>query len=883
MSTIQPISTTRVTDAMTRTRLTAQIQTDQLDLFRLQNQLSTGFRIFLPSDDAPAAQRAMVLQRTIERKEQSLTNLRGAENGLGTTEAGLAQLNTLLNDLRANALGAVGTFATQQERNNLASEIDLALSAIQRAGNTTFTSTYLVGGADRSSAPYEAVNGYIEYLGDESTPRTFVDIGQLFDSGTSGHDALGGFSEAVRGDVDLDLQLTPETRLSKLNGGLGVSANGSIEVIYTPSLPSEPGTSAVIDLSSAETIEDVAQLIEAQAPEGSGLVVSVQGNALRIDATDGGVTVNESAGGQTARELGIVSNGTPAATLVGTDLNPSIDRTDRLDDLGGTKARGRIVAPGANNDLVLTADQNGDLTGITINYIDGAAGPGSESASYDDVTNTLTVTIAEGDSTAIQIAEAINSEPTVPFTAELDYRDQLSPDARGTGQPPASPTDNLAVGFEGGSGGQLDFAAGLLVTNGDETYTIDTSAMETVEDLLSELNRPDYGLMATLNATGDGIDVRTRRSGADFAIAENGGTTASDLGIRTYTAESRLADFNRGEGVIVPFDTDEATQQNNSFAITVVDQGVESTHEIDLTAATSVQDVLDRIEAAVPNFDATVATTGNGISLTRTDAVDPAAPASGTFAITGGTFDLTTIDTGVDANQADIDIVIVDGTTPGAEINDAGDVITVTVDITNDPANATIQSVADQITTALGGQFTVSNVTGGTTLATAETRVDAGSLTGGYDADEFTVSGSVAERLGFIPDGETSVTSTGATLQSEDRNTREVDSVFTTLIRMRDALLEGDDATFESEVNRLDTDIDRVTFSRAEIGARLQNLDAIETRLVNEEVTLRSALSEEIDADLVEVISDFTAKQASLQASLQISGTLLNLSILDFI
>ena len=73
----------------------------------------------------------------------------------------------------------------------------------------------------------------------------------------------------------------------------------------------------------------------------------------------------------------------------------------------------------------------------------------------------------------------------------------------------------------------------------------------TVEDLLNKITASGLGLSAQVNATGDGINVQSRLSGADFTIGENGGTTATQLGIRTYTDEltAPTADFNQGVGV----------------------------------------------------------------------------------------------------------------------------------------------------------------------------------------------------------------------------------------------------------------------------------------------------------------------------------------------
>lgn len=880
MATIQPIATSRVTDAMTRGRLTAQIQNDQRELFRLQNQLSTGFRIFLPSDDASAAQRAMALQRTLERKEQAFTNINGAVASLATTESALAGVGNSLNELKSQALSVVDTITSEEDRQAVIDAIDGLLFDLTRVGNSTFATNYLLGGAERTSEAYQGVQTYVEYLGDESSPQTFVDIGQLFDTGVAGDEVLGGLSEAVRGVNDLNVQLTPGTRLSDLNDGVGVTPNGAIEITFEPVAPSEPTTTSIIDLSDAKTINDVARLIETSAPEGSVVTVSIENNALRLDTFNGGLQVREVAGGVAANELGILHEGASATSITGADLDPILRQTTRLDDLAGSKARGRLELPGANNDLVITANANGDdFNGVNIEFVDGATA-GSEAASYDGGTNTLTVTIAANDSNAMQIAAAINTEGT--FTAEPDYLDQTTFAARGTGEVDAALYSAVtAGGVDGPAGtanGDIDLVSGLRVTNGSETYVIDTSEAETLEDLLSLLNDPNYGMVARINDAGDGIDVRTRRSGADFSIGENGGTTATDLGIRSYTEESRLADFNRGVGVVEEFLTDAETRAQNELIISGRDGGTAFSYSIDPVGLSTVDDLFDRIATDTGGaFTASLATTGNGIVLTRSDVVDPAVTATGTVSLGGGSLNIAANTPGAAGNNASFTIEVVDSLSGGLSTTVNGDVITVDL---GGSATETSATIAADISTTLPGYTVTEGVATPVTLAEGPTSF---AVAGGVDADTFTVSGDMAERLGFLPEGEGSVTSAGASVTSTDRKPYEVDSVYTTLIRMREALVAADPEALGREINRLETDLDRVTAGRAEVGVRLRNLESIEQRLADEEVTLREALSDEIDADLVEVISDFTAKQASLQASLQTSGALLSLSILDFI
>jgi flagellar hook-associated protein 3 FlgL len=140
-----------------------------------------------------------------------------------------------------------------------------------------------------------------------------------------------------------------------------------------------------------------------------------------------------------------------------------------------------------------------------------------------------------------------------------------------------------------------------------------------------------------------------------------------------------------------------------------------------------------------------------------------------------------------------------------------------------------------------------------------------------------------AESLGLIAEGQTENRSSTGTIQSTDRNYLETDSVFTTLIRLRDALQANDIEAIERAIAKIDIDIDRASFARAEVGARQQGLDLAENNLQDEEVQLRTALSNEIDVDLVEAISAFTTRQVSLEASLRATANILQLSLLNFI
>jgi len=60
--TITGVPSTRVSDQFIRQRMLQQVQFDQSELFRLQTQLSTGYRFNRPGEDPISAGRIMSLE-----------------------------------------------------------------------------------------------------------------------------------------------------------------------------------------------------------------------------------------------------------------------------------------------------------------------------------------------------------------------------------------------------------------------------------------------------------------------------------------------------------------------------------------------------------------------------------------------------------------------------------------------------------------------------------------------------------------------------------------------------------------------------------------------------------------------------------------------------
>src|SRR5262245_26818815 len=106
MAGFYPVPSTRSTNLLAQTRLIQQLHFDQLDLQRLQNQISTGRRIAVPGEDVGAAERAQTLQRILEQKAQAKTNVQAAQSYLDATDTSLSSVAKLLTDVRGLAVEA---------------------------------------------------------------------------------------------------------------------------------------------------------------------------------------------------------------------------------------------------------------------------------------------------------------------------------------------------------------------------------------------------------------------------------------------------------------------------------------------------------------------------------------------------------------------------------------------------------------------------------------------------------------------------------------------------------------------------------------------------------------------------------------------------------
>ena len=160
--------------------------------------------------------------------------------------------------------------------------------------------------------------------------------------------------------------------------------------------------------------------------------------------------------------------------------------------------------------------------------------------------------------------------------------------------------------LNGGAG--IDTTHGLTITNGQTSATVNLGSATTVGDLINAINASGTHVQAQINNAGTGINILNTIQGTQMTVGENGGTTAADLGVRSFSPSTLLSSLNGGQGIT-------PSTSGPDFQITRSDG---TSFSVSLAGATTVQDAINAINTASGGTGVTssFATTGNGIVLT---------------------------------------------------------------------------------------------------------------------------------------------------------------------------------------------------------------------------------------------------------------------------
>jgi flagellar hook-associated protein 3 FlgL len=329
----------------------------------------------------------------------------------------------------------------------------------------------------------------------------------------------------------------------------------------------------------------------------NGGVQFVGTSATLQNTVDPGTLVSYQANG--AQVFGSLATGVTGTA----NISPELTMQTRLSDVSGASNQG--VRPGSItiSDGTVTKTVNlssAQSIGDVVNMIN-AAGVGSIQASISGQGITLSGT--SGENISVQDSGG---------TMAADLGIATASGGEGAGNPDVGASVNPKVTDLTQMSDLLDGSGvegtGIIIANGSASKTITWSPTDTVQDVLNDINGAGLGVQAQINAAGTGINILNATQGTAMTVGENGGNSATELGIRSYSPTTLLSSMNNGQGVQI------AGGSTPDFQVTTANG---TQFDVSLGSATTVNDVIQAINTASGgSVTASFATTGNGIVLT---------------------------------------------------------------------------------------------------------------------------------------------------------------------------------------------------------------------------------------------------------------------------
>ncbi|MBA2117097.1 flagellar filament capping protein FliD [Bremerella alba] len=337
--------------------------------------------------------------------------------------------------------------------------------------------------------------------------------------------------------------------------------------------------------------------------------VTAGAETVTYDDSDPGnktLTVRINAGNSTGANVIDAINNDPIASALFTAANGSgsdgtglIDVTDTAVTSGGVlQSSATTPDDAANGQVNLTAKVKGaDSDGYQISYVaDETVTQGNEVVEFDADAQTITVRIAQGETTATDVVTALNGNTA--FAASF------------SASKPTSATGDRIID------------ASIEATT-DKGEASEASDPQTLGELIDTINEVDpTKLRAQISDDGDSIeliDLSTDNGGSFSVSSINSSSTAEDLGLTGTSADNTLTSRRLQAGLKTTLLTSlNGGQGLGTLSTIAITDRSGSSANVDLSAAETIEDAIDLINASGLAINAKVNLSGTGISLTDT-------------------------------------------------------------------------------------------------------------------------------------------------------------------------------------------------------------------------------------------------------------------------
>ncbi len=222
----------RITNNMLINNMINNIGRNLVRMSRYQDQLATGKKITVPSDDPVVAARALKLRTDVAEVEQYKRNVKDAQSWLDITEDALANIGDVVHRARELAVQASNQTNTPDDLKKIAEEIKQLRTQLLHLGNTTYAGRHIFSGyntdkklLDENTGNYllnvSNLENIIFEIGIGDSVHINIAGGDLFNRGAGAYAANGiltGSSLDLGGPITITAGVNDELTIS-IDGG----------------------------------------------------------------------------------------------------------------------------------------------------------------------------------------------------------------------------------------------------------------------------------------------------------------------------------------------------------------------------------------------------------------------------------------------------------------------------------------------------------------------------------------------------------------------------------------------------------------------------------------------------------------------------------------
>lgn len=330
----------RVSDVSWVNQFTYNAMNREADLEAVENELSSGFRVNLPSDDPVSTINFMDFDSRLNEIQTYSDTIEVMTEKLNLVDSQLESATTVIQRMRELAVQLANGVYAEEDRVNAAMEVDQLGRELLEIANSYYTDTTLFGGTANTEKPFSAtfmtdpdtgmeIISEVKYLGNTQSQKVEVERGEYVTIAPPGNQIF--WSE--------NMMIAPTEPVTGY-----VAPTDS--TIYVDDIP--------IEISQGDNLEVIVEKInDSGAAVSAWLTTQNSESYMVIESTDAHqITLMDTKGGTVLSDLGFIDSGSKppenyasnAYVFTGSVFDTVINFRDALLDNDSEKIGSQILA-----------------------------------------------------------------------------------------------------------------------------------------------------------------------------------------------------------------------------------------------------------------------------------------------------------------------------------------------------------------------------------------------------------------------------------------------------------------------------------------------------------------------------------------------------------